>query len=78
MDNIDDKLWQAFEHLAEQYPHDHGVRMTSDLARWLTEERQRALALLPTVSDAATWPAPAAVGYTEVGYTEVGSPEYRT
>jgi hypothetical protein len=70
MDNIDDKLWQAFAHLAEQYPHDHGVRMTSDLARWLTEERQRVLGRLPTGSEATTEPSP--------GYTEVTSPRTAT
>jgi hypothetical protein len=43
MDKIDDKLWQAFEQLAKQYPHDDGVRITSDLARWLKEERRRFL-----------------------------------
>ena len=30
MDKVNDKLWHAFKHLAEQYPDDHGVRMTSD------------------------------------------------
>jgi hypothetical protein len=43
MDDVDDTLWQAFERLASQYPHDHGVRMTSDMRRWLTEERLRCL-----------------------------------
>jgi hypothetical protein len=28
-----------FEALAKTYPHDDGVRMTADLARWLLEER---------------------------------------
>ena len=41
MDDVDDTLWQSFERLANQYPHDHGVRMTSDMARWLTQERLR-------------------------------------
>jgi hypothetical protein len=41
--NVNDKLWQEFEQLANQYPDDHGVRMTSDMARWLTEERLRML-----------------------------------
>jgi hypothetical protein len=36
-----DALWLAFEALAKTYPHDHGVRLTADLARWLLEERQR-------------------------------------
>ena len=43
MKDIDDKLWQAFVQLANQYPDDHGVRMTSDMVRWLTEERLRML-----------------------------------
>ena len=64
MDNVDDKLWAAFRHLAEQYPDDQGVRMTSDLARWLTEERQRVAALSdgtaePSTSSAAkSWKKP--------------------
>lgn len=33
--------WLAFEALAKSYPHDEGVRMTADLARWLLEERRR-------------------------------------
>jgi hypothetical protein len=36
-----DALWLAFEALAKTYPHDDGVRMTADLARWLVEERER-------------------------------------
>jgi len=53
MDKFDDKLWHAFKHLAEQYPDDHGLRMTSDLARWLIEEqqRQRLLGQLRAVSE---------------------------
>jgi hypothetical protein len=35
MDKGNDALWLAFEALAEKYPHDDGVRMTADLARWL-------------------------------------------
>ena len=41
MNESNDALWLAFGALAEQYPHDGGVRMTSDLARWLLQERQR-------------------------------------
>jgi hypothetical protein len=41
MNPINDDLWKAFEKLAEQYPDDHGVRMTADLARWLKEHHQR-------------------------------------
>jgi hypothetical protein len=41
MDEINDKLWQQFEQLAKRYPHDEGVRMTADLARWARELRQR-------------------------------------
>ena len=44
MKDIDDKLWQAFVQLAKEYPDDHGVRMTSDMVRWLTEERVRMIA----------------------------------
>jgi hypothetical protein len=41
MDQTNDALWLSFEALAKTYPHDGGVRMTADLARWLLEERQR-------------------------------------
>ncbi len=41
MNKTNDTLWVAFETLAKTYPHDNGVRMTADLARWLLEERQR-------------------------------------
>jgi hypothetical protein len=41
MNETDDALWLAFEAVAKTYPHDGGVRMTADLARWLLEERQR-------------------------------------
>jgi hypothetical protein len=41
MNETNDALWLAFEALAKTYPHDGGVRMTADLARWLLEERQR-------------------------------------
>jgi len=37
----DDALWVAFEALAKTYPHDQGVRLTADLARWLVAELQR-------------------------------------
>ena len=41
MNQTNDDLWYAFETLARTYPHDSGVRMTADLARWLLEERER-------------------------------------
>ncbi len=41
MNQTDDALWLAFETLAKTYPHDNGVRMTADLARWLLEEGER-------------------------------------
>jgi hypothetical protein len=41
MNRTNDALWLAFEALAKTYPHDGGVRMTADLARWLLEERAR-------------------------------------
>jgi hypothetical protein len=41
MHQTNDSLWLAFEALARTYPHDNGVRMTADLARWLLEERHR-------------------------------------
>jgi hypothetical protein len=41
MHETNDALWLAFEALAKTYPHDDGVRMTADLARWVVEERQR-------------------------------------
>jgi hypothetical protein len=41
MNETNDTLWLAFEALAKTYPHDDGVRMTADLARWVVEERQR-------------------------------------
>jgi hypothetical protein len=50
MTETNDSLWLAFEALAKTYPHDHGVRMTADLARWLVEESQRVqLAAPPTM-----------------------------
>jgi len=61
MDKVDDKLWHAFKHLAEQYPDDHGVRMTSDLARWLIEEQQRQR-LLGQLRSETTMEAAADVG----------------
>lgn len=56
MDKVNDDLWRAFKHLAERYPDDHGVRMTSDLARWLIEEqqRQRLLSQLRAVGETTT------------------------
>jgi hypothetical protein len=41
MNQTNDALWLSFEALARTYPHDDGVRMTADLARWLLEERRR-------------------------------------
>jgi hypothetical protein len=41
MTQTDDKLWLSFEALAKTYTQDGGVRMTTDLARWLLEERER-------------------------------------
>ena len=49
MDKTNDDLWLAFEALAKTYPHDHGVRMTADLARWLLEERQRLQLAVPPI-----------------------------
>jgi len=36
-----EQLWLAFEALAKRYPHDDGVRLTQDLARWLIAARER-------------------------------------
>ena len=44
-----DDLWQAFEALANTYPHDDGVRLTAHLARWMVEEHQRLQVPLPDV-----------------------------
>jgi hypothetical protein len=41
MHEKNDAQWLAFEVLAKTYPHDDGVRMTADFARWLLQERQR-------------------------------------
>jgi hypothetical protein len=41
MNQTNDALWMSFEALAKTYPHDDGVRMTADFARWLLEERRR-------------------------------------
>jgi hypothetical protein len=49
MDETNDALWHAFEVLAKTYPHDGGVRMTADLARWLLQEHQRAQLPAPPV-----------------------------
>jgi hypothetical protein len=62
MDNIDDQFWRPFAQLAEQYPDDHGLRMTSDLARRFGEEWQRVLGRSPTAGEVATAPLPTAVG----------------
>ena len=54
MDETNDALWSAFEALAARYPHDGGVRMTADLARWLLEESQRRqLPVPPSIQKAA-------------------------
>lgn len=49
MNQTSDELWLAFEALAKTYPHDDGVRITADLARWLVAERQRAHIPVPPV-----------------------------
>ena len=41
MHRTNDAIWLAFDALARTYPHDDGVRLTADLARWLVEERKR-------------------------------------
>ncbi len=41
MTDSPEQRWRAFEALAKRYPHDDGVRLTQDLARWLIEERER-------------------------------------
>jgi hypothetical protein len=49
MYQTNDSIWLAFEALAKTYPHDKGVRITADLARWLLEESQRANVQLPPI-----------------------------
>jgi len=51
MNQTNDALWLSFEALAKTYPHDHGVRLTADLARWLLEERQRLELPVPSIID---------------------------
>jgi hypothetical protein len=51
MNQTNDGLWLSFEALAKTYPHDDGVRMTSALARWLLEERQRLQLPAPPIID---------------------------
>jgi hypothetical protein len=51
MNQTNDGLWLSFEALAKTDPHDDGVRMTADLARWLLEERQRAHLPTPPAID---------------------------
>jgi hypothetical protein len=51
MNQTNDDLWLSFEALAKTYPHDNGVRMTADLARWLLEERQRLQLPIPLIID---------------------------
>jgi len=41
MNRTSDNLWLAFQDVARTYPHDEGVRLTADLARWLLLERKR-------------------------------------
>ena len=64
MDNIDDQFCRPFADLAEQNPHDHGLRMTSDLARRLGEEWQRVLGRSAAPSEVTTALLPTAVGCT--------------
>ncbi len=47
MNQTPDRLWLAFEALARTYPHDNGVRITADLARWLVAERERVQVPVP-------------------------------
>jgi hypothetical protein len=49
MTETNDALWLAFAALAKTYPHDNGVRMTADLARWLVEESQRQKLVTPPI-----------------------------
>jgi hypothetical protein len=49
MNQTPDELWLAFEALAKTYPHDDGVRITADLARWLVAEHQRVQHPVPPV-----------------------------
>ena len=51
MNQTNDALWLSFEALAKTYPHDNGVRMTADLARWLLEEQQRLKLPVPPIID---------------------------
>jgi len=66
MNQTNDGLWLSFEALAKTYPHDNGVRMTADLARWLLEERQRLKLPTPPIMDKVVrtvtqeWEVPAA------------------
>jgi hypothetical protein len=49
MNQTPDELWLSFRALAKTYPHDNGVRITSHLARWMVEERQRLQIPIPSV-----------------------------
>lgn len=60
MHQTNDDLWLAFEALAKTYPHDHGVRMTADLARWLLEEKQRLKLPNPPIIEKVVRTVPAA------------------
>ena len=52
MNQTPEGLWLAFKTLADTYPHDDGVRLTANLARWLVEERRRLPVPIPAVLDA--------------------------
>jgi hypothetical protein len=52
MNQTPDALWRAFEALANEYPHDDGVRLTADLARWLVVERKLRRIPVPPVLEA--------------------------
>jgi len=49
VNETNDDLWFLFKALAKTYPHDEGVRITADLARWLFDERRRAQLPTPPV-----------------------------
>jgi hypothetical protein len=49
MEETSDALWLAFEAMAKTYPHDNGVRLTADLARWLLAEHQRQQLPVPLI-----------------------------
>jgi hypothetical protein len=51
VNQTNDDLWRSFEALAKTYPHDGGVRMTADFARWLLDERKRLNLPAPPIID---------------------------